>query len=169
MLFTYESVRNSYVRFDWSIRPIRSQVRRLHVLRLKKKVKFIRGNICLPFANTCVHSLVCGGVRAAPLCSCLCCPIMWLYVRFNFRIETMFNSSLRIVVRRRARALFTLFVCLFVYNGVRHILCFLLSLSSCCVVNVASFSGLSILDCPFNFSNVYLAVNNIFYQYCTIK
>jgi hypothetical protein len=81
----------------------------------------------------------------------------------------MFDSSLHIVVCRSAHVLFTLFVCLFVYNGVRHILCFLLSLSSSCVVNVASFSGLSIFDCPFNFSNVYLAVNNIFYQHCTIK
>jgi hypothetical protein len=88
MLFTCESVPNSYVRFDWSIRPIRSQVRRLHVLRLKKKVKFIRGNICLPFANTCVHSLVCGGVRAAPLCSCLCCPID--YDKRNRNIKNIF-------------------------------------------------------------------------------
>jgi len=31
MLFTCESVPNSYVRFDWSIRPIRSYVRSSHV------------------------------------------------------------------------------------------------------------------------------------------
>jgi len=68
------------------------------------------------------------------------------------------------------------YLCLFAYSGVQHILCWLSS--SCvlymvvsntycvvwgffclrlvsCVSNVASFSGLSIFDCPFGFSNVY--------------
>jgi hypothetical protein len=36
---------------------------------------------------------------------------------------------------------------LFVYCGVQHILCCVFALS--CVPYVASFSGLSIFDCPF--------------------
>jgi hypothetical protein len=44
-------------------------------------------------------------------------------------------------------------MCLFVNSGVQRILC---SFSSSCVPYVVSFSGLSILDCPLVFSNVYL-------------
>ena len=45
----------------------------------------------------------------------LCCPIMCLYARsygicYDFRIKTMFGSSLPPVVFRRAHVLFTLFV-----------------------------------------------------------
>ena len=76
------------------------------------------------------------------------------------------------------------YLCLFTYSGVQHIFCCVfwfcfvcLRLVSCvwwcptyivlcffllfclrlvsCVPNVASFSELSILDCPFGFSNVY--------------
>jgi hypothetical protein len=45
------------------------------------------------------------------------------------------------------------YLCLFGYNGVQHILCcvLLFCLSSSCVHYLASFSGLSILDCPFGF------------------
>ena len=48
--------------------------------------------------------------------------------------------------------LFTLFVFvrLFTYSGVQHILCkFFVFFSSSCVPYVASFSGLLIFDCPF--------------------
>jgi len=43
------------------------------------------------------------------------------------------------------------YLCLFVYSGVQHILCFvfLMFFSSSCVLYVASFSELSILHCPF--------------------
>ena len=41
------------------------------------------------------------------------------------------------------------YLCLVTYSGVQHILhCVCLRLVSC-VPNVASFSGLSIVDCPF--------------------
>jgi len=53
-----------------------------------------------------------------------------------------------------------LFSCLrLVYGGVQHMLCCVLCLACLrivsCVPNVASSSGLSIVDCPFGFSNVY--------------
>ena len=49
------------------------------------------------------------------------------------------------------------FVLLLVYGGVQHILCFyFVCLLVNCVPSVASFPGLSILDCPFGFSKVYL-------------
>ena len=68
----------------------------------------------------------------------------------------MFGSSLPPVVCRRAQVLFTLFVFVCVKRCPTHIVMycvfmFCLSLSSSCVPNVASFSGLSILDCPFGF------------------
>ena len=44
-------------------------------------------------------------------------------------------------------------MCLFVNSGVQHIFC---CFSSSSVPYVVSFSGLSILDCPLVFSNVYL-------------
>ena len=45
------------------------------------------------------------------------------------------------------------YLCLFVYSGVQHILCCVLCLVCLlfCAANFASFSGLSILDCPFGF------------------
>ena len=44
------------------------------------------------------------------------------------------------------------YFCLFAYSGVQHLLCFFLCLRLVsCVPNVASFSGMSILDCPFGF------------------
>jgi len=47
-------------------------------------------------------------------------------------------------------------------SSVQHILCcifcFVLGVSSSCVPYVASFSGLSIFDCPSIFSNVYLII-----------
>ena len=49
------------------------------------------------------------------------------------------------------------FVLFLVYGGVQHILCFyFVCLLVNCVSSVASFPGLSILDCPFGFSKVYL-------------
>jgi hypothetical protein len=40
------------------------------------------------------------------------------------------------------------YVCLFTYSSVQHVV-FLFCFSSSCVFYVASFSGLSMLDCPF--------------------
>jgi hypothetical protein len=57
------------------------------------------------------------------------------------------------------------FVLCLVYGGVQHILCFVFCFVCLCLVsyvpNVASFSGLSILFCPFVFSNVYLYSNGL--------
>jgi len=51
------------------------------------------------------------------------------------------------------------FVLCLVYGGVQHILCsvfcFVCLRLASCVANVASFSELSIRDCPFSFSNIY--------------
>jgi hypothetical protein len=42
------------------------------------------------------------------------------------------------------------YLCLLLYSGVQHILCYVLfCLSSSCVPNAASVTGLSIFDCPF--------------------
>ena len=88
--------------------------------------------------------------RVANHFSFLGCPILFLYVpccaaRYDFRIKTMFSSSLSPVVCRRAHVLFMLFVfvwfvlaasylwegrmfylcylCLSAYSGVQQILC----------------------------------------------
>ena len=71
----------------------------------------------------------------------------------------MFDSSLSPVVCRRTHMILTLFV----YSGVQHIIhCFSFLLVCLhivsCVPNVTSLSGLSILDSPWVFSNVYLLV-----------
>ena len=64
---------------------------------------------------------------------------------YDFRIKTMYGSSLPPVVCRRDHVLFTLFV-FFACSGVQHILCYvLICFSSSCVPYVASFSGLSIV------------------------
>ena len=90
-------------------------------------------------------------------------------VRYGFFLKTMFGSTLPLVVCRKARVLFRMFgstlplaVCrkarvlftlsifLLAHHGVQHILgcvCFCL-LVVFCVSNIASFSGLSIFDCP---------------------
>ena len=55
--------------------------------------------------------------------------------------------------------LFFVFVLCLVYGGVQHIVCsvfcFVCLRLASCVANVASFSGMSIRDCPFSFSNIY--------------
>ena len=66
--------------------------------------------------------------------------------------KTIFESSLPPSVCMRVHVLFTLFVFSCVKWCSTHIvLCFLFGLTSSCVPNVASVSGLSILDCPFGF------------------
>jgi len=55
------------------------------------------------------------------------------------------------------------YLCLFEYSGVQHILClFQFFFFSSCVHYVASFSRLSIFDCPLIFFNVYLAASFYF-------
>ena len=65
------------------------------------------------------------------------------------RYLCLFGSSLPPVVCRRTHFVFTLFVFL-TYKTFQHILCCdFVVFSSSCVPYVASFSGLSIFDCPF--------------------
>jgi len=68
-------------------------------------------------------------------------------VRYDFRIKTMFDSSLPAVVCSSAHVLFTLFV--FAYVSNTYCVVFLFSFSSSCVPYVANFSRLSISDRPF--------------------
>ena len=71
---------------------------------------------------------------------------------YDFRIKMMFGSSLPTVVCRRLHVFFTLFVFVCELWCPTHIvLCFLFCLSWSCVPNVASFSGFSMLNCPFGF------------------
>ena len=86
----------------------------------------------------------------------LCVFMFWVPccdVRYDFRFKTMFGSSLLPVVHRSALVLFLLFV--FVCDCVQQILCCVLCCVGLrpvsCVLNVASLSGLSILECPFGF------------------
>ena len=66
------------------------------------------------------------------------------------------------------------YLCLFAYCGVQHILCCILCFVCLplvsCVPNVASLSGLCILNCLFGFSNVYF-ISKMFeeksIEYCT--
>jgi len=131
----------------------------------------LRGHLC--------STQVFGGVRVALffLNSFLCCSIMCRYVlssccdvQYDFRIKTMFGSSLPPVVCRRAHVLFTLFVfvCL-EWCPIHFVLCFCFVCFRlvCCVSYVASFSGLSLFDCHLVFSNVDLLYkkNNSKWQY----
>ena len=81
----------------------------------------------------------------------LCVFTFWVpccAVGYYFRIKTMFGFSPPVACRR-AHVLFTLFVFACIQWCPTHIvLCFWI-LSSTCVPYVASFSGLSIIDCPF--------------------
>ena len=47
------------------------------------------------------------------------------------------------------------YLCLPAYNDVQDILCILFCFSTSCVPYVASFSGLSIFDCPSVFFSIY--------------
>ena len=93
-------------------------------------------------------------------------------VHYDFRIQTMFGSSLPPFACRKAHVLFTLFVCtrihvmsrylsLFTHNGVQHILCWVFV--CLCLVSgvhsVASFPGLSSFYCPFSNVDLYVVVD----------
>ena len=88
----------------------------------------IRSRNFLPFASTWVHPRFDDGVRVAQIFSVLCCPIMCIYilssvcdVRDDFRIQTMFGSSLPPVVGELMSYL--LYLCLLAHRGVQYILC----------------------------------------------
>jgi hypothetical protein len=87
-----------------------------------------------------------------------CCPIMCTYVlssvswcpsQFTHQNRCSVRLYLKLFVGERMSYL--RYLCLFVYSGVHtHIMsCLLFCFSSYCATWDASFSGLSILDCPF--------------------
>jgi hypothetical protein len=116
---------------------------------------FIRSRSCLPFTSTPVHPRYFGGVRVAHLLSFLCCLIMCLYVLslvlwcpLRFPHETMFGSSLPLVVDRRDH-IYAIGVCLCIVMSKTYCVVFQICFSLSCVPYVDNFSGMSIRDCPF--------------------
>jgi hypothetical protein len=84
-----------------------------------------------------------------------CCDI-----RYDFDITTVFGSSLPTVVCRMAHVLFTFFCgCLCIVVSNTYCAVFLLCLSSSYVPHVASFSGLSIFDCPLRYSLTFIEID----------
>jgi hypothetical protein len=127
----------------------------------------VQNILCCVFALfVFVLCLIYGGVQHI-----LCC----VFALFVFVLCLIYGGVQNIL--RCVFALFVFVLCL-IYGGVQHILCCVCFLSTSCawwytthivmcfcfvclrlvsdVPNVASFSGLSILDYPFGFSNVYL-------------
>jgi hypothetical protein len=88
----------------------------LKSLTIRKTATFANGNICTSLWWICL------GFFGAVL---LCVFMIWILccdVHCDFRIQTIFSSSLHPVVCRRAHALFALFVFV-AHSGVQHILC----------------------------------------------
>ena len=111
---------------------------------------------CFPFASTWVHPFFVGSVLLILLVFCivLLCVFTFWVLCCDFRIKTMFGSSLLPVVCRRAHFLFTIFV--FAHSSVQHMLC----VCFVCLLLVyhmlpVSFSELSCLIAPSVFSSVY--------------
>jgi hypothetical protein len=84
--------------------------------------------------------------------------LLFCDVRYDFRIKTMFGSSLPPVVCMRAHVLLGYSICVCLRIAVYNTYCvmFLFWFSSTCVPYVASSPGLSFLIAPSVFSNVYL-------------
>jgi len=105
---------------------------------------FLVGSVLLIFfvVFCCCFILLCVFTFWVPCC----------HVRYDFRIKTMFGSSLPPVVCRKAHEclIYVICVCLRIVRCNTYCVVFLFYFSSSCVPNVASFSGLSILDCPFS-------------------
>ena len=96
--------------------------------------------------------------------SFLCCPIMCLYVLsyalwcpLQFPYKNDVQLTVRLCLQSFVGGLMSYlhYLCLFAYSGVQHILCCAFVLFVFVLPNVASFSGLSIFDCPSVFSYVY--------------
>jgi hypothetical protein len=89
-----------------------------------------------------------------PLCAWVpCCD-----VRYDFRITTMFGSSLPPVVYMRAHVFVCFCVCMFAHSDFQHdvahlfgFLCFVFCFVCLRVPSVVSFSGLSVIGCPLGF------------------
>ena len=87
-------------------------------------------------------------IRVAHLFMFVCvCVFLLCVVRCGFPIGRMFSSSLPRVVCRRDHVL--RYLCLLAHSGVSTIYC-VIGFDLFVFVYVASFSGLSIFDCPFD-------------------
>ena len=104
-------------------------------------------------------------VCVAHLSSFFCCPILCLWLSsvlwcdvqyYDFRIKTMFNSSLPPVVCRRC-LIYVICICLHIVVSNTYCVVILFCFSLSCVPYFAGFSGLSILISPSVFSNMYLS------------
>jgi hypothetical protein len=97
------------------------------------------------FWAMCCYVLLCVFTFWVLCCDVLLCVFtFWVLccdVRFDFRITTMFGSSLSLVVCRRVHVFFTLFV----HVGIQHILCCVFVLFFYFVYPMLPVS----LDCPF--------------------
>jgi hypothetical protein len=126
----------------------------------KQRGSLIRSRNCLQFASTWVLPQYFGGIRGAPLFSCLCCPIVFLYV-----LSSVLRSPLRFPHRNDVRCVLTS-SCSYESSRLIYVICVCLRLvvskaycvvyllcclccSSSCLTCVAIFSGLSFFIVPF--------------------
>ena len=106
-------------------------------------IALMAGSLLLMFLVFCVL-LFCVLTFLTPCCD----------VRYDFRITTMFGSSLSPVVCRRVGFMSNLhYLCVLRHSSVQHILCFCFVCHRpvSCVPSVASFSGWYIRYCLFGF------------------
>ena len=110
--FQYRQMYIDYV-YIWATWRVSHQWQDLFTFRehLSSHPGFLVGSMLLIFLAFCVVLL--------------CVFMFWVqccHVRYDFHIQTMFDSSLPPVVCSRTHVLFTLYMCLFAYSGVQHIL-----------------------------------------------
>ena len=133
----------------------------------------IRNNNCLPFASTCVHSrfLCCWFFFVVSVlliflvfCVVLLCvftfSVQCREVCYDFRIKTVFGSSLPLVVCRKLHVLFALFVFAFVQWCPTYIV---LCLCFVCLRPVYPMLPVS-LDCPFLIAPLVFANVQLFFS-----
>ena len=98
----------------------------------------------LPFASTWIHPRFFGG---SVFLIFLCVFKFWIPccdVRYDFRIKTMFGSSLPPVISGVSMS-YLRYLCLFAYDGVQHIMCWVFDLFFFLVCSLMPVP----LDCPF--------------------
>jgi hypothetical protein len=96
--------------------------------------------------------------------------VTWCDVRYDFRVKTMFGSSLQLCVG--GFMFYLRLLCLFGYSVVQHILCcvvLLFCFSSYCVLYVASISGFPILIAHSVYPDVSLLYNTYERRYIIIN
>jgi hypothetical protein len=140
-LYHYQDVYQTWL-YTWVTRRVSYKKQKQLTLRehLSSPPALLVGSVLLIFLVFCVVLLY--------MCLFALGPVLWCPLWFPHK--TMFGSSLPPVVCRRTHVFFTLFVFACVMWCPTHIvLCFVL-FSSSCVHYVVSFSGLTIVDCPFS-------------------